>query len=83
MLCFRLRNQQENEVAKSNAEKQAEWQEKFRWLLDDWRFVTGGRILAAAGTEQNLTFYNCYVIPSPKDSRGGIMDTLTQMTEIM
>ncbi|MCL4301436.1 MAG: adenosylcobalamin-dependent ribonucleoside-diphosphate reductase [Anaerolineae bacterium] len=64
-------------------EKQAEWQEKFRWLLDDWRFVPGGRILTAAGTDQNLTFYNCYVIPSPRDSRGGIMDTLTQMTEIM
>lgn len=64
-------------------EKQTEWQEKFRWLLDDWRFVPGGRILTAAGTDQNLTFYNCYVIPSPKDSRGGIMDTLTQMTEIM
>ncbi|MCQ3973347.1 MAG: adenosylcobalamin-dependent ribonucleoside-diphosphate reductase [Anaerolineae bacterium] len=65
------------------AEKQTEWEEKFRWLLDDWRFVPGGRILTAAGTDQNLTFYNCYVIPSPKDSRGGIMDTLTQMTEIM
>lgn len=64
-------------------DKRAEWQEKFRWLLDDWRFVPGGRILTAAGTDQNLTFYNCYVIPSPKDSRGGIMDTLTQMTEIM
>lgn len=63
--------------------KEAEWQEKFRWLLDDWRFVPGGRILTAAGTGQNLTFYNCYVIPSPKDSRGGIMETLTQMTEIM
>jgi ribonucleoside-diphosphate reductase alpha chain len=56
-------------------DKQTEWQEKFRWLLDDWRFVPGGRILTAAGTDQNLTFYNCYVIPSPKDSRGGIMDT--------
>jgi ribonucleoside-diphosphate reductase alpha chain len=64
-------------------EKQTEWQEKFRWLLDDWRFVPGGRILTAAGTDQNLTFYNCYVIPSPRDSRGGIMNTLTQMTEIM
>ena len=64
-------------------EKQEEWQKKFRWLLDDWKFIPGGRILAAAGTDQNLTFYNCYVIPSPKDSRGGIMDTLTQMTEIM
>jgi ribonucleoside-diphosphate reductase alpha chain len=64
-------------------DKQAEWQEKFRWLLDDWKFVPGGRILTAAGTDQNLTFYNCYVVPSPKDSRGGIMTTLTQMTEIM
>ncbi|MBN1218376.1 MAG: adenosylcobalamin-dependent ribonucleoside-diphosphate reductase [Anaerolineae bacterium] len=64
-------------------EKQTEWAQKFRWLLDDWKFVPGGRILTAAGTDQNLTYYNCYVIPSPKDSRGGIMDTLTQMTEIM
>ena len=43
----------------------------------------GGRILTGAGTDQNLTYYNCYVIPSPNDSREGIMDTLTQMTEIM
>ncbi len=64
-------------------EKQQEWQEKFRWLLDEWKFIPGGRILTAAGTDQNLTFYNCYVIPSPKDSREGIMSTLTQMTEIM
>ena len=63
--------------------KQAEWEQKFRWLLDDWKFVPGGRILTAAGTEQHLTYYNCYVIPSPADSRGGIMNTLTQMTEIM
>lgn len=59
------------------------WSEQFRWLLDDWKFVPGGRILAAAGTEQELTFYNCYVIPSPQDSREGIMQTLTYMTEIM
>ncbi|MEM7348501.1 MAG: ribonucleoside-diphosphate reductase, adenosylcobalamin-dependent, partial [Chloroflexota bacterium] len=64
-------------------EKQDLWQGNFRWLLDDWKFVPGGRILTAAGTDQNLTFYNCYVIPSPDDSREGIMNTLTQMTEIM
>ncbi|MEL6525848.1 MAG: adenosylcobalamin-dependent ribonucleoside-diphosphate reductase, partial [Chloroflexota bacterium] len=34
-------------------------------------------------TDQELTFYNCYVIPSPEDSREGIMQTLTHMTEIM
>ncbi len=38
---------------------QKEWSEKFRWLLDDWKFVPGGRILTAAGTDQDLTFYNC------------------------
>ncbi len=63
--------------------KRDEWTEKFRWLLDDWKFVPGGRILTAAGTDQDLTYYNCYVIPSPEDSRDGIMTTLTQMTEIM
>jgi len=61
----------------------SEWVDNFKWLLDDWRFVPAGRILTGAGTNQNLTFYNCYVIPSPADSRGGIMETLGQMTEIM
>lgn len=64
-------------------EKRAEWEEKFRYLLDDWKMVPGGRILAGAGVTEELTLFNCYVLPSPKDSRGGIMETLTQMTEIM
>ncbi len=64
-------------------ESRGEWEKNYRWLLDEWKFVPGGRILTGAGTDQNLTYYNCYVIPSPKDSRGGIMKSLTQMTEIM
>jgi ribonucleoside-diphosphate reductase alpha chain len=40
-------------------QQQREWEQKFRWLLDDWKFVPGGRILTAAGTDQQLTFYNC------------------------
>lgn len=35
------------------------WTERFRWLLEDWKFVPAGRILTAAGTDQQLTFYNC------------------------
>jgi ribonucleoside-diphosphate reductase alpha chain len=62
---------------------QAEWTEHFRWLLDDWKFVPGGRILTAAGTEQQLSYYNCYVLSLPHDSRGGILKTLGEMTEIM
>lgn len=61
---------------------QKEWEEKFRWALDGWKFIPAGRILAAAGTNQQLTYYNCYVIPHPHDSRGGIFKTLSDMTEL-
>ncbi|GAA0841735.1 adenosylcobalamin-dependent ribonucleoside-diphosphate reductase [Bifidobacterium pullorum subsp. gallinarum] len=64
-------------------ELQEEWRGKFREILDDWKLVPGGRIAAGAGASDELTLFNCYVIPSPKDSRGGIMETLSEMTEIM
>jgi len=67
----------------TSPERKEEWEARFRWLLDEWKFVPGGRILNAAGTDQKLTFFNCYVIPSPKDSRRGIVETLNQMMEIM
>ena len=47
------------------------------------RFVPGGRIWAGAGTGQQLTYFNCYVVPNPKDSREGIVETLGRMIEIM
>ncbi|MCL6604294.1 MAG: adenosylcobalamin-dependent ribonucleoside-diphosphate reductase [Paenibacillus sp.] len=64
-------------------ELQQEWTGKFRSILDDWKLVPGGRIAAGAGASEELTLFNCYVVPSPKDSRGGIMQTLSEMTEIM
>jgi ribonucleoside-diphosphate reductase alpha chain len=64
-------------------EKQKEWHKNFRGILDDWKLVPGGRIAAGANANDELTLFNCYVIPSPHDSRGGIMTTLTEMTEIM
>ncbi len=67
----------------STPEKKQEWAEKFRYVLDDWKLVPGGRIAAGADASDELTLFNCYVIPSPHDSRGGIMSTLSEMTEIM
>ncbi|RAV05122.1 adenosylcobalamin-dependent ribonucleoside-diphosphate reductase [Paenibacillus sp. YN15] len=64
-------------------EKRQEWTEKFRYILDDWKLVPGGRIAAGADASDELTLFNCYVVPSPHDSRGGIMATLSEMTEIM
>jgi len=70
----------ENEKTKK---LQTEWEEKFYSAMTDFKFVPGGRILSGAGTGYKVTYYNCFVIPSPKDSRGGILETLKQMVEIM
>src|SRR5579884_4118519 len=64
-------------------EKRAFWAERFFDALSGFKFVPGGRILAGAGTGHKVTYYNCYVIPSPEDSRSGILDNLKIMTEIM
>lgn len=47
------------------------------------KIVFGGRILAGAGTGQELTYFNCYVAPMIPDSRGGIADHRKTVMEIM
>src|SRR6266699_2996734 len=64
-------------------ELQARWEKHFYEALSDFQFVPGGRILAGAGSGHAVTYYNCFVIPSPEDSRQGILDNLKLMTEIM
>jgi len=59
-----------------------EWEKKFYDVLTDFKFVPGGRILSGAGTGYEVTYFNCFVIPSPKDSREGIIDSLKQLVEI-
>src|SRR6266704_4220901 len=64
-------------------ELQARWEKRFYEALSDFQFVPGGRILAGAVSGHAVTYYNCFVIPSPEDSRHGILDNLKLMTEIM
>jgi len=59
-----------------------EWEDKFNWAMTDFKFLPAGRFLTSAGTGSDATMINCFVIPSPKDSRKGIIATLEQMTEI-
>ncbi len=40
-------------------EKKKEWATKFYWLLQDYRFVPGGRILFGAGQSRKSTLLNC------------------------
>jgi ribonucleoside-diphosphate reductase alpha chain len=69
-------------VEKTAADKK-KWEKKFYEVMDGFKFLPGGRIFAGAGTGFDVTYFNCFVIPNPPDSRGGIMQNLTQMIEIM
>lgn len=59
------------------------WEKKFYDSMEGFKFLPGGRILAGAGTGFDVTYFNCFVIPSPKDSRDGILENLKVMIEIM
>ncbi len=62
--------------------KRKYWTKKFYGAMEDFKFVPGGRILSGAGTKYQVTYFNCFVIPSPRDSRGGIVESLRQLIEI-
>ena len=55
-------------------EKRMEWASKFFWLLQDWRFVPGGRILFGAGQSRKSTLLNCYFFKIKEDSIEAIFD---------
>jgi len=58
------------------------WEEEFYSAMTDFKFVPAGRVWCSAGTGTIATMINCFVIPSPRDSREGIIKTLEHVTEI-
>ena len=51
---------------------QTRWAEAFYGILEDYRFLPAGRILAGAGTERQVTLFNCFVMGRIPDSLDGI-----------
>ncbi len=45
--------------------RRAEWEELFYWLLDDFRFIPGGRIMHGAGNPKRVTLLNCFPAGTP------------------
>ena len=60
-------------------DKRKEIEAKFYWLLEDFKFVPGGRILFGAGSNHKATLLNCYYLPIKSDSLEGIYDTAKEM----
>ena len=47
---------------------------KFYWLMENFRFIPGGRIMHAIGNNKRVTALNCYVLPIKEDSIEAIFD---------
>src|SRR5690625_805154 len=65
------------------ADKQAEVFKEFYAELSAQNFIPAGRVLYGAGSETNVTFFNCFVMPYPRDSREGIGKHRNEVMEIM
>ena len=56
----------------------AYWQAEFYAALEDFRFLPAGRILAGAGTDRDVTLFNCFVMGRVPDDMAGIFDQLKE-----
>ncbi|MBT5414300.1 MAG: adenosylcobalamin-dependent ribonucleoside-diphosphate reductase, partial [Rhodospirillaceae bacterium] len=54
------------------------WEERFYSALEDFRFLPAGRIVAGAGTDRNVTLFNCFVMGTVPDDMAGIFDHLKE-----
>ena len=65
-------------VEQTKADKD-KWQSKFYSILEDFRFVPGGRIMHGAGREDiTTTLNNCYVVAVKDDSIKSIYNTIIE-----
>ncbi len=58
--------------------EQAEWEQRFYSILENFKFLPGGRILAGSGTQRRVTLFNCFVMGLIEDSLDGIFDALKE-----
>ncbi|MGH1419691.1 MAG: adenosylcobalamin-dependent ribonucleoside-diphosphate reductase [Hyphomicrobiaceae bacterium] len=72
-------------VAKAAASKEAggkrqraKWSEKFHDAISDFGFIPAGRILSGAGSDRNVTLFNCFVMGRIPDDLSGIFESVKQ-----
>ncbi|MGB0629314.1 MAG: adenosylcobalamin-dependent ribonucleoside-diphosphate reductase [Alphaproteobacteria bacterium] len=55
-----------------------DWAEKFEAAMSDFRFLPAGRIVAGAGTDRDVTLFNCFVMGTIPDDMSGIFEHLRE-----
>ncbi|MFN9544949.1 MAG: ribonucleotide reductase N-terminal alpha domain-containing protein, partial [Alphaproteobacteria bacterium] len=59
-------------------EARAHWRDQFLGILQDYRFLPAGRILAGAGSGRAVTLFNCFVMGTIPDDMAGIFENLKE-----
>jgi len=54
------------------------WEEEFYHILENFRFLPGGRIQAGAGTGHRVTLFNCFVMGMIEDTIPSIFEGLRE-----
>ena len=57
---------------------QDRWERRFLAILEGFRFLPGGRILAGAGVDRDVTLLNCFVMGQVPDDLAGIFEALKE-----
>ena len=61
-------------------EDPAFWSKEFYSVLEDFKFLPAGRIIAGAGSDRRVTLFNCFVMGTIPDDMGGIFENLKEGT---
>ena len=65
-------------AAPEDASVRDHWAAKFEAAMTDFRFLPAGRIIAGAGTERDVTLFNCFVMGTIPDDMSGIFEHLRE-----
>ena len=65
-------------VEPGGAKVREAWAETFYEAMADFSFLPAGRIVAGAGTQRNVTLFNCFVMGEIEDDLGAIFQHLRQ-----
>lgn len=70
-------------IASAEDKDQGKWENIFYEQLKGFKFLPGGRIIAGAGTERNVTLFNCFVMGTIEDSIPSIFEHIKEGAQTM
>ncbi|NLC55037.1 MAG: vitamin B12-dependent ribonucleotide reductase [Erysipelothrix sp.] len=67
----------------SSQELKDKYSQRFFEEISQLNSIPAGRVLYGAGSNSDVTYFNCFVMPFIEDSRGGIAEHRKEVMEIM